>query len=138
AADRNFYLPEKYTDPFENATTLEYDGNYNLFIQSNTDALGNATHIVEFDYRVLAPSGIEDINGNRTDAYFDALGRVIAVAMKGKVSMTGVSEADNLSGYDDEFANPNLLAVLGYFDLPPITANEARARFSSILGNATS
>ena len=54
---RHFYLPERYTDPFGNVTTLEYDAD-DLFVQSSTDALGNTTVAVEaFDYRVLAPRG---------------------------------------------------------------------------------
>jgi RHS repeat-associated protein len=141
-AAQHFYLPERYTDPFGNKTTLSYDDKYDLFIESSTDALGNHTRIfvdsdpragVRFDYRVLAPAEIEDINGNRTEVYFDALGMVVAVAVKGKGA-----EADNLIGYDDEFANPNLAALLNHFDLPPLTIDEARGRFSPMLGNATS
>ena len=39
-AAQHFYLPEEYTDPFGNKTTLTYDGKYDFFIQSSTDALG--------------------------------------------------------------------------------------------------
>ena len=42
-AASHFYLPEEYTDPFGNKTTLAYDGKYDLFIQSSTDALGNTS-----------------------------------------------------------------------------------------------
>ena len=132
-ATLHFYLPEEYTDPFGNKTTLTYDGKYDLFVQSSKDALDNVTQITQFDYRVLAPAEMEDINGNLTEACFDVLGMVITSAVKGKGT-----EADNLRGYTDTFANPDLTAVLSYFDLPPLTANQADARFSSILGNATS
>ncbi len=139
-ADQHFYLPERYTDPFGNITTLEYDGKYDLFIQASTDALGNRTGVfadqargLRFDYRVLAPAEIEDINGNRTEACFDALGMVVAIADKGKGD-----EADNLDGYTDEFANPSLNEVLDHFDLQPLTADQAHSRFSVMLGNATS
>ena len=40
----HFYLPEEYTDPFGNKTTLQYDPR-DLFIQSSKDALGNTAGI---------------------------------------------------------------------------------------------
>jgi RHS repeat-associated protein len=131
-ATQHFYLPEKYTDAFDNPTTLEYDGKYDLFIQSSTDALGNTTGVTRFDYRVLAPAELEDLNANQTQAYFDLLGRVIAVAVKGKGT-----EADSLDGYDDALANPALSQVLSHFDVPPLTVDAVRDLFSPMLGNAT-
>ena len=133
AAD-HFYLPERYTDPFGNETTLSYDGKYDLFIQSSTDALGNQTRIFadQFDYRVLAPTEVEDINGNRTEVFFDVLGMVVATAIKGKGA-----EADNLDGYTDDFANPDLIELLNHFNLPPLTADQMDAHFTPVLGNAT-
>lgn len=112
-APQHFYLPERYTDPFGNETTLAYDGKYDLFIQSSTDAMGNTTGIAmepdpsnagterpRFDYRVLAPIEMVDANGNRSEVAFDILGMVVASAVKGKGS-----EADNLSGFTDALAN---------------------------------
>ena len=133
AAD-HFYLPERYTDPFGNETTLSYDRKYDLFIQSSTDALGNQTRIFNdrFDYRVLTPIEMEDINGNRTEVWFDVLGMVVATAIKGKGE-----EADNLDGYTDEFANPDLIEILNHFDLPPLTADQMSEHFTPVLGNAT-
>ena len=137
-ATDHFYLPERYTDPFGNVTTLSYDGKYDLFLQSSTDALGNQTRIfadqngVRFDYRVLAPVEMEDINGNRTEVFFDVLGMVVASALKGKGK-----EADSLDGYTDEFANPDLIEILSHFDLPPLTADQMNEHFIPVLGNAT-
>ena len=133
-AAEHFYLPERYTDPFGNVTTLSYDGKYDLFIQSSTDALGNQTRILadRFDYRLLAPTEIEDPNGNRTEVFFDVLGMVVAIAVKGKGK-----EADNLDGYTDEFANPDLVEILTHFDLPPLTPSEMNDHFNPVLGNAT-
>ena len=133
AAD-HFYLPERYKDSFGNETTLRYDGKYDLFIESSTDALGNRTRIFpdRFDYRLLAPAELEDINGNRTEVFFDVLGMVVATAIKGKGD-----EADNLDGYTDEFANPDLIEILNHFELPPLTANEMNEHFAPVLGNAT-
>ena len=83
-AASHFYLPEEYTDPFGNKTTLAYDGKYDLFIQSSTDALGNRSGIAmvrsdpadpsterpRFDYRVLAPIEMVDANDNHTRGVF--------------------------------------------------------------------
>jgi RHS repeat-associated protein len=138
-AATHFFLPERYTDAFGNETTLSYDGKYDLFIQSSTDALGNQTSVfvdprrgVRFDYRVLAPVEVVDINGNRSEVWYDVLGNVTAAAIKGKGD-----EADNLSGYTDDFANPDLAELLTHFDLPPLTADEMNAHFNPVLGNAT-
>ena len=130
AAD-HFYLPERYTDPFGGQTALEYD-RYHLFAASSADALGNTTRITRFDYRVMAPAELEDVNANRAEAAFDALGRVIAVALKGKNE-----EGDSLAGYDDAFANPELARILPYFDPGPLAITEARDLFGPALGNAT-
>ena len=92
----HFYLPERYADPFGNITLLEYDGRFDLFIQSSRDPIGNITRIVEFDYRVLAPREMEDINGNRSEVRFDVLGLPTAMAVKGK----GI-EGDELTLGDD-------------------------------------
>jgi hypothetical protein len=54
-AANHFYLPEHYIDPFGNQTTLDFDVD-DLFVRSSTDALGNATTVEAFDYRVLAPA----------------------------------------------------------------------------------
>jgi len=104
-AAQHFYLPERYTDPFGNVTTLQYDGR-DLFIQASTDARGNTTRVIAFDYRLLAPSEMEDVNGNHSEAAFDILGHVIAVAMKGK-PIAGGWEGDDLSGFESsDLCNP--------------------------------
>jgi hypothetical protein len=131
-AAEHFYLPSHYTDPFQRVTELAYDTKYDHFIQSATDARGNRTSVVDFDYRVLAARQLEDANGNRTEIRFDGLGRVIALALRGKGA-----EADDLAGYDEAFANPGLAKTLTFFDLPQLTESQARTRFAPILGNAT-
>ncbi len=40
-APTHYFLPERYTDAFNNATRLEFDNRYDLFIRSSRDALGN-------------------------------------------------------------------------------------------------
>lgn len=127
AAD-HFYLPERYTDSFGNTTTLTYDRR-DLYIQSSTDPVGNTTTVEAFDFRVLAPIELEDINGNRSQVYFDALGLPTAMAILGKES----DRADNLAGFDDTLANPAIADLTAFFDGE--VYNEAQAR--TWLGNAT-
>ena len=79
AAD-HFYLPERYTDPFGNTTTLVYDRR-DLYIQSSTDPVGNTTTVEVFDFRVLAPRRLRDINGNVSEVMFDVLGMLAAMAV---------------------------------------------------------
>ena len=132
-AAQHFYLPERYTDPFNNTTTLAYDGKYDLFIQSSKDARDNVTKVMKFDYRVLAPAEMAGINGNRTEAWFDVLGMVVAVAVKGKVNTAGVTEADNLGGYNVDLANPTVNDLAAIF--AAATPDDSTAR--RLLGNAT-
>jgi RHS repeat-associated protein len=83
-AATHFYLPERYTDAFDNVTTVEYDGRYDLFIRSSRDALGNVMTVEQFDYRVLAPREIRDPNGNYRAVAFDVMGMPVAAAVMGK------------------------------------------------------
>ena len=118
---QHFYLPEQYTDPFGNITTLQYDPR-DLFVASSTDALGNTTRIKQFDFRVLGPREVQDINDNLAEVYFDLLGLPTAMALKGKGN-----EGDSLAGYDDSLANPPLGELASFF----VTAqlfNENQAR----------
>ncbi|GAB3918319.1 SpvB/TcaC N-terminal domain-containing protein [Larkinella terrae] len=127
-AAQHFFLPENYADPFGNITTLQYDGKYDLFVQSSTDARGNTTRVTRFDFRVLAPLEIQDINNNFSEVYFDILGLPTAVALRGKGN-----EGDNLTGFTDALANPSSADLARFFDQSDL--DEAQAR--SWLGNAT-
>src|SRR6185437_11585310 len=85
-AAQRFYQPERYTDAFGNPTTLAYDAAYNIYLQSSKDAMGNATQVSQFDFRVLKPALLQDCNNNLTQAAFDILGLPAASALKGKGS----------------------------------------------------
>ncbi|HNP66185.1 MAG TPA: toxin TcdB middle/N-terminal domain-containing protein, partial [Woeseiaceae bacterium] len=126
-AAQHFYLPERYTDPFDNVTTLEYDPR-DLFIASSTDALGNCTRVTRFDFRVLAPREMQDINDNLSEAYFDVLGLPTAMVVKGKGT-----EGDNFTGFNDALANPERTQLTVFFT--ENAYDEAQAR--TWLGNAT-
>ena len=125
-AHRHFYLPNEFTDPFDNKTTLSYDGNYDLFIQSSTDALGNtsgirldeATRKSRFDYRVLAPIEMVDANGNHSEVAVDIFGLVVAAALKGKnISIDPAIEkweADDLSKFNYDLCNPSSASIQAF------------------------
>ena len=108
-AKDHFCLPERYIDPFGNETTLNYDL-YDLYIKSSTDPLENTVSVESFDYRVLQPSGMKDINNNISEILFDALGMPIAMALKGKGT-----EGDNLDGYDETIIHPSLNSIINFF-----------------------
>ncbi len=134
-AAQHFYLPERYTDPFGNETILQYDGKYDLFIQSSTDALGNRSGVAldhlgnpRFDYRVLAPMEMVDANGNHSEIAFDILGMVVASAVKGKSA-----EADDLIGFDDALLNPSAAAVQDFCTATAMDVQSAK----TWLGNAS-
>lgn len=89
----HFYSPYIYKDPWDNATTISYDGNSAyLLVESTTDALGNVQEVTTYDYHCLQPLSIKDLNNNVTDVLYDALGLPVAMALKGKGS-----EADTLA-----------------------------------------
>jgi RHS repeat-associated protein len=109
-AAEHFYLPERYADPFGHITTLDYNDTetlrtYDLFFHSSTDPLDNRVSIRRFDYRVLAPLEMEDINGNLSEVAFDILGMPAAVALKGKGA-----EGDNLGEVPVEVEEEDLIA----------------------------
>ena len=108
-AAQHFYLPERYTDPFGNVTTLDYDLR-DLYIQSSTDALGSRTEVTEYDFRALAPCLMKDANDNLSAVRFDILGMPAAMAVLGKGT-----EADSLSAFDDALLNPDVAAKQEFF-----------------------
>ncbi|MCX9012795.1 MAG: hypothetical protein OIN66_16965 [Candidatus Methanoperedens sp.] len=79
----NFFLPRKFTDPFRNSTTIDYDKPHDLLMVRTEDAVRNVVR-ADNDYRVLQPRLVTDPNGNRSKAKFDALGMVVGTAVMGK------------------------------------------------------
>jgi len=125
-AAEHFYLPERFTDPFDVVTTLEYDGSYDLFLLSSTDALGNTVTVEQFDYRVLAASEMRDPNDNYSAVAFDILGLPVASAVMGKLR---TESGDNLLGLPLDLSAD---AVTEFFSA---ASDEAAPR--TWLGNAT-
>ena len=125
-AAEHFYLPEEYTDPFEQTTELHYDPK-DLYIESSRDPVGNTVRVRQFDYRVLTPREMEDINDNLSEVAFDILGMPTAMALKGKGN-----EGDTLHTFSEALLNPNLDTKIAFFE-EDFDLSEA----SDLLGDAT-
>lgn len=123
-ARSHFFQPQKFVDPFGNATAVQYDAN-DLFPMQETDALGNTTAIA-FDYRVLQPRLITDPNGNRSEAAFDALGLVAGTAVQGKVTET---LGDRLVGFDPDLTQAQIDAF--------VLAADPHSQAAALLADAT-
>jgi RHS repeat-associated protein len=105
--DQSFYRPLAYEDPCGNQTQVAYYSDYYLTVSAVTDALGAQTSVESFDFRVLQAQSIKDINDNLSQASFDILGRVAAVALLGKGA-----EADDLAGLEPDLAQADIDAFL--------------------------
>ncbi len=92
-AQRRFYTPIAWADPLGAVTKATYYGNYFLFMEEITDALGNTTKVDRFNFRTLSPQRMCDANNNITETITDELGLVKAMAILGKGD-----EADDLLG----------------------------------------
>jgi Salmonella virulence plasmid 65kDa B protein/Insecticide toxin TcdB middle/C-terminal region/Insecticide toxin TcdB middle/N-terminal region len=110
AARSQYFLPQRFRDPFGNDTTATYDA-YALLLTGVRDPAQNVI-AARGDYRVLQPSLLTDPNGNRSAAAFDALGLLAGTAVMGKASE---SLGDTLDGFaadltqaqiDQFFADP--------------------------------
>jgi RHS repeat-associated protein len=122
AAQQHFFLPKKFVDPFDHQTTVEYDA-HDLAPVKSQDALGNVI-TAQLDYRTLQPKLITDPNGNRAEAAFDALGMVVATAVRGK-------KIENLGDLLEDFdADPPLTALQSFVANP-------RGQAASMLGKTT-
>ncbi|MGG5890090.1 SpvB/TcaC N-terminal domain-containing protein [Falsiroseomonas sp. HC035] len=133
-ATSTFLQPQRFLDPFGNATRIRLDA-YSLLPQESEDALGNLVTVGERagdgslakqgnDYRVLRPRMVTDINGNREEALYDAHGEVTAVAVIGKV---GQALGDRLDGIEADVAEATLAAAIA----DPV------GRGADLLGRAT-
>lgn len=123
-ARSHFFQPQKFVDPFGNATAVVHDAD-NLFPMQETDALGNTTEIA-YDYRALQPHLMTDPNGNRSEVAFDALGLVAGTAVQGKVTET---LGDRLLGFDPDLTQAQIDAFF--------LAADPHIQAAVVLGDAT-
>ena len=84
-------------------TTVAYDP-HDLAPVETIDPLGNVIR-ADFDYRVLSPRLITDLNGNRSEVAFDALGLVAGAAVMGKI---GENLGDSLDGFSSDLTQAQL------------------------------
>jgi RHS repeat-associated protein len=110
-AREHFFLPHRYRDPFHTddistETVVGYDS-YDLLLRDTRDPVGNRV-AADQDYRVLQPTRVTDPNGNRVDALFDALGMLVATAVKGKPLPAPV-EGDSLDGLQADLTDEVML-----------------------------
>lgn len=116
--DKNhFYSPIAFIDPWGYTTTVNYD-DYFLLVKSVQDPLHNISSAI-FDYHYLQPKEFIDSNGNRTEVAFDAMGLVVATAVRGKANeqkgdsliglITDLNTAQVRAHLQNPFANPDAL-----------------------------
>jgi RHS repeat-associated protein len=124
AALKDFFLPQRYRDPFGNNTSVAYDA-YKLFPVRTRDAVGNE-NTARHDYRALQPKELIDPNGNCSEARYDALGSLAGTAIRGKVTeQVGDS-------FESFVADLTAEQVKRYFD-----ADDPRELAVTSLGTAT-
>jgi RHS repeat-associated protein len=123
-AERHFFMPRRFVDPFGHATTIEHDP-HDLMVVRTTDAVGDMA-AASNDYRVLRAALLTDANGNRTTASFDTLGLVVGTAVMGKVTEY---LGDSLAGFAADLSQRQ---VDSFFD-----AVDSHAVANAMLGDAT-
>jgi hypothetical protein len=104
-AAQHFYLPEKYIDPWGSETKIKYYADYHLLVEETEDMTGSITRVDNFDFRVLTPLSVRDLNDNITEVKLDLLGFVVGIANKGKGE-----EADDFAGFNSELSPAEIAA----------------------------
>lgn len=114
-AAARFFGPARFIDPFGNRTTVEHDAR-DLFVVRVTDPMENVNALAtdaagpRFDYRVLAPIEVVDLQGNHSEVAFDIRGQVAAMAAKGKF-VAGAWQGDHLDGWSFDQVNVAAAAI---------------------------
>ncbi len=91
--ETKFYTPERFIDPWNVETSVAFWDNTYLLPKSTTDALGNTSTILGYNWHNLQPVAMKDANNNISEILYDALGMAVAMALKGKDNGT---EGDSL------------------------------------------
>lgn len=129
-AQKRFYAPIAFIDPYGSETKVSYYSNYFLFINKTEDAVGNQAQVDQFNFRTLAPQRMRDPNGNLTAALADELGLVKAMAVYGKGT-----EADDLDGLLESTDALEAVSVSAFFQAPDSTTLTALGK--DLLQHAT-
>ena len=80
----NFYQVTEMNDPFGSAIEIQYDEAYRFFVQKTSDALKNETVVSGFNFRILSPWLMKNMNDNLTGVRTDELGVVTSSFLMGK------------------------------------------------------
>jgi RHS repeat-associated protein len=121
----HFFLPRKFTDPFNHSSVVDYDA-HDLLVIKTEDELQNTVTALH-NYRALQPRLMTDPNGNRSEARFDALGMVVGTAVMGKAA--GPIEGDSFGSFTADLTPQE---IKDYFD-----AANPRPLAAAHLGTAT-
>lgn len=111
---KDFYLPSGTSSALGTMSSIDYDS-YLLSPVMTTDYISISPPVsnvvtVEMDYQAMAPKQMMDINGNVSQALFDALGQVIVTSQFGLVN--GVETgAMRLYDYDGKPAEYQLRTI---------------------------
>jgi RHS repeat-associated protein len=112
-AQNRFYVPISYTDPYGSETKVKYYSTYFLLIEGTEDAIGNKTSVDKFNFRLLSPQRMKDMNGNLSEVITDELGLVKALAVMGKGN-----EADDLTGLNEFTDATETAQIIDFFNAP--------------------
>ncbi len=130
----SFYTPVGFKDPWSNVTTVSFWNTANpywLLPERVTDALGNTSAVLRYNWRNLQPLRIQDANDNISDIAYDALGLPVAMAIRGKVDSHDESpDGDDLSGLDID-SPADIIRQQQFFGTDPVNAAPG------LLGNAS-
>jgi RHS repeat-associated protein len=133
-AEDHFFLPQQYVDPFSQTTRITYDP-YDIYLLQICDPLENTTSVEDFDFRVLTPTLIKDLNDNLTATAFDILGMPTGLAVMGK---TDHGSGDSLAEFEQDLSFSEVCAFFTDDDYSDSTAREwlgqATTRFVYYLG----
>lgn len=137
-AQQRFYSALSYTDAYGTETTVQYRAGYDgLLLETVTDALGNVTHVENFNFRTLAVTTMRDMNDNLSGVLVDELGMVKATASLGKdLDADGVAEldlADSFAGLTEE-SDGEEAAISTFFTLT--NSNDIIPAGKALLGSA--
>lgn len=113
-ARANFFLAHRVHDPFDNISTVEYDG-YHLLPIGSRDPLDNLV-VVKNHYRVMAPQEITDPNNNRMAVRFNAMGMILSTFVMGKSGQNAGDVFDEISDEVSEQDDPTTKVEYDYFN----------------------
>lgn len=137
-----FFRPVAYVDPVGQRTEVHEYSDYFLLLDRIRDAAGNDLTVTAFDWRVVAPREIRDINGNLSAVAFDRLGLVAGSAVMGKGA-----QGDTLAGFNPDptdaavdafFADPvgQARALLGRASTRVVVDHRHQPNWSAVIGRA--